>query len=346
MNLVILNVNSAQSLKGYAKGKSTDNFRYSVLPVKLLERLPLSAHYLFVHTSILLILTISRGLSQSSASSISGEPSPSSPPLLSRNTSTEVYSSAAGSDKEKMHREMNEPFRKDELWSSSAPFNAHGFRPQSVATTASVNSYESDWSGTLNVLDLGRRSRGSYLDMELQWERDPYEVDPKLTMQLLDLYFLHAGRGTYTIFPRMPFLSWVENNREKSPDHIMLLYSILALGSLFSSNLELQSSGKRFAAIASYAHAQCFGRFDLQMCQTRFILSLYNYGQGRSQAAWDFTGAALRAISALKLNMEQGVKKIADAAPALEYGIDRWTYEECCRRTFWSVFLMDVSIVF
>ncbi|KAF2125361.1 hypothetical protein P153DRAFT_378826 [Dothidotthia symphoricarpi CBS 119687] len=283
------------------------------------------------------------GLSQSSVSSASGEPSPSSPPLPSKNASTELSSSAAGSDKEKTHKESHEPFipRKNEFWHAGTPFNPQSFRPQSVATTGSVYSYESDLSGVLNGQELDGRTRGSYLHMELQWEQDPYKTDPKLTMELLDLYFLHVGRPTYNIFPRVPFLSWVESGHEKNPDHIMLLYSVLALGSLFSSNLELQALGNRFASIATYALAKRFGKFDLQMCQSRLILSLYNYGQGKSQAAWDFTGAALRALSALRLNTEEGVKKTASDAAALEYGIESWTYEECCRRTFWSAFLMD-----
>ena len=162
-------------------------------------------------------------------------------------------------------------------------------------------------------------------------------------MHLLDLYFHHAGRATYGMFPRVPFLAWVQSNREKNPDHLMVLYSVLAMGSVFSLDFEHRNAGKRYAAIAAYALDRRFGRFTLQLCQSRLMLALYNFARGKSQEAWDYCGAGLRALSALKLNTEDGIKELPETATDAPYGFDRATLEECCRRTFWSGFLMDVS---
>lgn len=203
---------------------------------------------------------------------------------------------------------------------------------------------DSDWSGSGNDQGGDDPRRGSYQDhLALQWEQDPYETDPRLTMHLLDLYFLHAGRATYGMFPRRPFIAWAESSREKNQDHLMLLYTILAMGSLFSTDPDKRSLGRRFAAVASYAAEKRFGKFTLQLCQSRLLLALYLFARGKSQEAWDFCGAGLRAISALKLNTEEGIKELAESTPGLDFGFDRWTYEECCRRTFWSGLLMDVS---
>jgi hypothetical protein len=169
-------------------------------------------------------------------------------------------------------------------------------------------------------------------------------MDPRITLHILDLYFLHAGRATYGMFPRAAFISWVNSGKGKSQDDHMLLYSVLAMGSLFSSDADKRALGKRFAAVASYAAEKRFGKFTLQLCQSRLLLALYYFAQGKSQEAWDYCGGGLRGISALKLNTEEGVKEMADGAPELEYGFDRRTFEECCRRTFWSGFLMDVSL--
>ncbi|KAJ4346734.1 uncharacterized protein N0V89_010666 [Didymosphaeria variabile] len=186
--------------------------------------------------------------------------------------------------------------------------------------------------------------RGSHQDqLAIQWEQDPYDTDPRLTMHLLDLYFLHAGRATYGMFPRRSFLAWVETNREKNQDHLMLLYSALAMGSVFSTDVEKRSAGKWYAAVAAYALEKRFGRFTLQLCQSRLILGLYNFARGKSQEAWDYCGAGLRALSALKLNSEDGIKELPETTADTPYGFDRLTLEECCRRTFWSGFLMDVS---
>jgi hypothetical protein len=203
---------------------------------------------------------------------------------------------------------------------------------------------DSEWSGSGNEQGAIESRIGSYQDqLAMQWEQDPYEADPRLTMHLLDLYFLHAGRATYVMFPRRPFIRWVESSREKNQDHLMLLYTILAMGSLFSNDPDKLALGKRFAAVASHAAEKRFGKFTLQLCQSRLMLALYLFARGKSLEAWDFCGSGLRAISALKLNTEEGIQEIVESTPDLDFGFDRWTFEECCRRTFWSGLLMDVS---
>jgi hypothetical protein len=208
----------------------------------------------------------------------------------------------------------------------------------------SIHSMESDWSGSLNNQDPDNPRRGPHQDqLVLQWEQDPYETDAGLTMHLLELYFSHAGRATYGMFPRQPFLVWVETKHEKSQDHLMLLYSVLAMGSIFSDDARKRAIGKQFAAIAAFAMEKRFGKFTLQLCQSRLMLALYNFARGKAEEAWDFCGAGLRAISALKLNAEEGIRELPELSAELDYGFDRPTLEECCRRTFWSGFLMDVS---
>ncbi|KAH7396175.1 hypothetical protein BKA66DRAFT_509253 [Pyrenochaeta sp. MPI-SDFR-AT-0127] len=286
------------------------------------------------------------GLNQAGMSNASGETSPSSSAPMFKNPSTEVLSPAAGPDKIKTPGEPRESSKKIESWNSGTLFKPRNFRPNSVATSRdmSVHSFDSDWSGSANDQGPEDPRRGSYQDqLALQWEQDPYETDPRLTIHLLDLYFLHAGRATYGMFPRRPFLAWVENDREKNQDHLMLLYAVLAMGSLFSTDPDKRALGKRFAAISSFAAEKRFGKFSLQLCQCRLMLALYYFARGKSQEAWDFCGAGLRAISALKLNTEEGVKELIESSPDPDYGFDRWTYEECCRRTFWSGLLMDVS---
>ncbi|KAF2202614.1 hypothetical protein GQ43DRAFT_368768 [Delitschia confertaspora ATCC 74209] len=264
-------------------------------------------------------------------------PSSSSSSLLFKKAQSTEVSSASRTHEE--HHEFP--------WNAGAgPLKLSTFRRKTLSENRgmSVHSLDTDWSGSLNDPDHPDATRrGSYQDqLAVQWEQDPYEADARLTMHLLDLYFWHAGRATYGIFPRQPFLAWVEGPREKSQDDRMLLYSVLAMGSIFSTDAEHQAIGKQFAAIAAYAIEKRFGKFTLQLCQSRLILGLYNFAKGMATQAWDFCGAGLRAISALKLNTEEGIKDFPEDAE-LDYGFDRWTLEECCRRTFWSGFLMDVS---
>ena len=221
----------------------------------------------------------------------------------------------------------------------------------SVLTTGgrdmSVHSFETELSGPANgigppVHEDGRWGSYRVDQLALGWERDPYEADPGLTSHLLDLYFTHIGSATYCMFPRQHFTAWVEACKGKSRDDRMLLYSVLAMGSIFTADSEKWSVGKQFAGIATYATEKRFGKFSLQLCQGRLMLALYNFARGKATEAWDFCGSALRAISALKLNTEEGVKDIPDDTD-LDFGFDRLMLEECRRRTFWSGFLMDVS---
>ncbi|KAF1941052.1 hypothetical protein EJ02DRAFT_211177 [Clathrospora elynae] len=288
---------------------------------------------------------ICRGaLNQAGISNASGETSPTNSAPLFKTRSTEVLSPAAGSDKTKAPGELRGSSKKVDSWNTDTPYRPRKFHPGSNANTRdmSVHSFDSDWSGSANDQGPDDPRRSSYQDnLAIQWEQDPVDTDPRLTMHLLDLYFLHAGRVTYGMFPRRPFLAWVETNHEKTQDNLMLLYSVLAVGSLFSTDPDKRALGKKFASFASHAAEKRFGKFSLQLCQTRLTLALYYFARGKSQEAWDFCGAGLRALSGLKLNTEEGIKDLADCNPDLDYRFDRWTYEECCRRTFWSGLLMD-----
>ncbi|KAF2280016.1 uncharacterized protein EI97DRAFT_368784 [Westerdykella ornata] len=288
------------------------------------------------------------GLNQLGMSNASGETSPSSSSGLFKNPSMELVSPVAGPDKTRALEEQRDTSRTTEAWSAAvgSSFRLRNPRPTTLVDPRgmSVHSADSDWSGSFNPGDPDDPRRGSHHDqLALQWEQDPYETDPSLTMHLLDLYFRHAGRATYGMFPPQPFSKWVEANREKNQDHLMLLYSVLAIGSIYSPDPDKQLLGKRFAAVAAYAMDKRFGKFTLQLCQSRLMLALYNFARGNAQEAWDYCGAGIRALSALKLNTEEGIKELRDSTSDLDYGLDSRTWEECCRRTFWFGFLMDVS---
>lgn len=261
---------------------------------------------------------------------------------------SESMSPSVSSERVNRIAEFRENLRTADARHNGPPLKARDpLHPPPVAGSRdlTVQSYESDWRGPANTRDHPETSAGLYQDhFALQWEQDPSDLDPRTTHNILELYFAHAGRATYGMFPRKAFMTWAQSGIRKSQDDRMLLYSVLAMGSLFSPDGEKRSLGKRFAAVATYAAEKRFGKFSLQLCQSRLLLALYHFAQGKSQEAWDFCGSGLRALSALKLNTEEGVKELVDGVPTPEYGLDRPTFEECCRRTFWSGFLMDVSL--
>ncbi|KAI8933176.1 hypothetical protein NX059_009814 [Plenodomus lindquistii] len=284
------------------------------------------------------------GLNQTGTDSTSGETSPSNFAAVYKNPSLEGPNPSTGSHRNKAPDEQRDSPTKHDAGNLGAPYRPRNFRAPTNAGSRdmSVQSVESDLSVSMTEQGLDDpRHRFHRGRLAGQWEQDPYEADSGLTMHLLDLYFLHAGRATYGMFPRRPFLAWVESSRDKNLDSLMLLYSVLGIGSLYSTDPDKRVLGKRFTDVASYAAEKRFGKFSLQLCQTRLLLAFYYFALGRSEEAWDFCGAGLRAIAALKLNTEEGVKELTESMQDPSLDFDRLTLEECCRRTFWSGFLME-----
>lgn len=172
------------------------------------------------------------------------------------------------------------------------------------------------------------------------WANDPYDVDPEITMHYIDTYFIHINAATYRIFPCKLFKRWIKTEKAKSPDDLMIVYTILAMGSVFSSRAERKHEGSLFSKIARYAVEKNHGNFSIQLIQSRLLLAFYHFALGETHKAWDFGGMGFRVASGLRLNLEEGVTDIGDD-DVMEYGLNRHALAECRRRTFWSAYMMD-----
>jgi hypothetical protein len=168
-----------------------------------------------------------------------------------------------------------------------------------------------------------------------------HATDPLTTIRLLDLYFSTVNNSIYCIFPRNSFMRWLTTSSEKSSDNRMVLYAMLALGSIFAGQA-YAGAGKGFSELAVQGVASTLGRFSLGVAQTRLLLGLYKFAEGNEGAAWDYYGLAIRTISALRYNDEETCVTGRDQQnQILDYGLTIEQLVECRRRTFWAVFLMD-----
>jgi hypothetical protein len=170
-----------------------------------------------------------------------------------------------------------------------------------------------------------------------EWQIDPYTINAGRTSELISLVFRHVPDTISCMLPETPFKLWALSGSEKSPDDLLLLYTMLALGSIFSPKPEHQALGPRYAAVARHG---CENRpYSLQLVQARVMLALYYYAGDQRTESWDICGAALRAASGMRLNVE--VDESDPGLSALPYGLTRNGYAECRRRTFWACFLLD-----
>jgi hypothetical protein len=171
-----------------------------------------------------------------------------------------------------------------------------------------------------------------------EWHTNPYNTHPVLVTDLIAVFFKNVPETAYSMFPPQPFKAWVLSASEKSPDDLMLIYTILALGTVFSLKSEHRPLGAQYAAISRYA---CDNRdLSIQLVQSRHLLSLYYFATNNANDAWDFCGGALRTANGLKMNLE--IEKSEDHfLKTYPYGLNRAGYAECRRRTFWSCYLLD-----
>ncbi|KAJ9206307.1 transcriptional regulator family: Fungal Specific TF [Paecilomyces variotii] len=176
--------------------------------------------------------------------------------------------------------------------------------------------------------------------MVREWATDPYEANPEAMSHYIEKYFTYVNDGFYYIFPKRNFLEWLRSCRTKSPDDKMLIYSMMAMGSVFSDRPDNILAGKRYSKTASYAVEKSQHALTLQLAQSRIILSLWYYSIGALVKAWDLIGAAVRTVCGLDYNIEaEGLTR--DTSQTCEYGLQPQSLIECRRRTFWVAFILD-----
>lgn len=174
------------------------------------------------------------------------------------------------------------------------------------------------------------------------WQIDPYEGDPEMTMHYVECFFSSVNDSLYHIFPHARFILWMKSCRTKSAEDKMLLYSMIALGSLFSDRPDRVVTLRRSSRIACVAIEKSQHTMTLQLAQSYLIMSLWYYATGCLVGSWTSIGAAGRVVAGLRYNMESGVV-IVDQNQACEYGLHPQALMECRRRTWWVSFILDVS---
>ncbi|ETI24343.1 hypothetical protein G647_03712 [Cladophialophora carrionii CBS 160.54] len=175
---------------------------------------------------------------------------------------------------------------------------------------------------------------------KFSWAADPYEVDREMTLYYANKYFNHVDGATTCILPRKGFLRWVKECTTKTSMEKMLLYAVLAMGTVFSHHAGTTHHQDLFIDIVNNAVLETGNTFTLQLVQTKLILGLFAFSQGQNNRAWDFCGSALRIALGLQYHTEEGVASV-DAKTGLEFGLNYATLMECRRRAFWAAYIMD-----
>ena len=179
----------------------------------------------------------------------------------------------------------------------------------------------------------------------LHWKIDPYSVEPHITLHYLNLFFAHLNGAIQRMFPRQQFMNWVRTSDTKRSEELMLLYAILAAATNFSLRSDKKEEGKLFSEIAEQGLKERRNDLDLMLVQTHLFLGIYHLAGIDNVDGWDYCATAGRIALKLKLNNEHSISAMINQSTTF-FRLDRFSLAECMRRTYWSIFLMDVSIPF
>lgn len=164
------------------------------------------------------------------------------------------------------------------------------------------------------------------------WCTDPSLSDPQSIRTVISHFFVHLDSTMIVRFiPENVFKTWVVNpGHRKSPEDLMLLYSILAVGVALSNGPK--PIAYEYASVAHYAQklttVSC-----LQLVQTRILLALYYLSISRVSEASEMISAAVATAACLQLNVELEESREAGLL-TFPFGMSKAGYCEARRRTF------------
>lgn len=170
------------------------------------------------------------------------------------------------------------------------------------------------------------------------WQTDPYVSDPQSVLNTISSFFVHADATALRFLPEKVFKEFVQASaHRKSPEDLMLVYSVLALGISLSGGSKMVAH--EYSEVARYATDRT--ALSLQLVQARILLSLYYLQVSRPSDANDMSSAAISTATCLQLNMELDSSQDGGSAAKYPFGMSFAGFGECRRRTFWSCFLLE-----
>ncbi|KAF7559059.1 hypothetical protein G7046_g5103 [Stylonectria norvegica] len=171
------------------------------------------------------------------------------------------------------------------------------------------------------------------------WLTDPDMSDPQSIRTVISHFFVHLDSTVIMRFvPEEAFKNWVASpSHRKSPEGLMLLYSILAVGVALSRGPK--SIAFEYAQVAQYAQKMTTVNC-LELVQSRILLSLYYLSISRICEANEMISAAVATAASLQLNVELD-DSVEAGLLSFPFGMTKGGYREARRRTFWSLFMLE-----
>jgi len=169
------------------------------------------------------------------------------------------------------------------------------------------------------------------------WQTDPYVSDPESVTSTISSFFRQTDAAALRFLPEGAFTSWVKSSAyRKSPEDLMLVYSILAVSVALSGGP--RHTAHEYSQVARYAVDH--GALSIQLVQSRILLSLYYLAISRPVDAIDMSSSAISTAMCAQLNLEFSESR-DKSRTTFPFGLAKEGYVECRTRTFWSCFILE-----
>lgn len=166
---------------------------------------------------------------------------------------------------------------------------------------------------------------------------DPAQHNPSLTKEYVNCFLEFVNVPTFEIFPPNRFRKWIFESRNKSLQDRLMLYAMMAWGTI-NSDQASRVAHREICKQIVYSELEHI-EFDycLQTVHTLMFLTFAEFADRQHHKGFGIFVRCVGAISAMQLNIEK---------PGLEntttYGFSSSMYIECRRRTYWAAFCTDV----
>lgn len=165
---------------------------------------------------------------------------------------------------------------------------------------------------------------------------DPMANNNKFAKEYLEMFMSHVNVPTFEIFPADRFIQWATNGQPKSMHENLMLYAMMAFGSIHSEKHRRKDHRARFKAAVYAGLHEIESRYCLETVHVLLFLAFTEFADGRDQKAFSIFVRCIGAIAALQLNIERSAHQSETA-----YGLSGATYAECCRRTYYAAACTD-----
>lgn len=171
-------------------------------------------------------------------------------------------------------------------------------------------------------------------------QADPYEVNPRVTLEYTGKFFKLVDKYVTAAIPKAPFLQWVKSCKHKSHADRMMIYSILALGSVLADASASDTYTTALSKIVQEGLTICGEDITFQLAITYLLTTLLFVLRGECNRAWNTCGSTMRTLFGLHFNTEAGIRTTSRSG-SWEAQLEAGTLVECRRNLMWTAFIVE-----